>query len=50
LPFVFKNGEQEGKIGSSGGKYQCEEVGYKESVREAECSGNIMHSYMKMEK
>jgi hypothetical protein len=33
----------------SGGWYQWEEGGYKEWVKEAECSRNIMYYCMKME-
>jgi hypothetical protein len=34
----------------TGGWYQWEGGGYKERVKEAKCSGNIMHSTVKMEK
>jgi hypothetical protein len=46
----FKNREKEGKTGFSGGWYQWERGRYKERVKEAECSGNIMYSCMKMKK
>jgi hypothetical protein len=52
MPF-FKNGEQEGKTGPVWGLRQetrQERWEYKEKVKKAECSRNIMYSCMKMEK
>jgi hypothetical protein len=46
----FKNREQEGKTGPVWGWYQWEEGQYKERMKEAECSGNIMYSRMKVGK
>jgi hypothetical protein len=42
--------KQQKKQVSSGGWYQYEREGYKVRVKEAECSGNVMLSCMKMEK
>jgi hypothetical protein len=33
-----------------GSWYQLEGVGYEERVKEGDCSGNILYSYMKVEK
>jgi hypothetical protein len=46
----FFHGEQEGKTGPIWGWCQWERGEYKERVKEAECSGNILYSSMKMEK
>jgi hypothetical protein len=34
----------------SGGWYQWKKEKYKERVKEGECSGNIIYTYMKIEK
>jgi hypothetical protein len=50
IPFFSKNGEQEGKTAPVWGLAPVGRGGYKERVKEAEYSGNITYSCMKMEK
>jgi hypothetical protein len=52
MPFFFSKTEHtKVKQVLSGGWYECvDERRYKESVKEAECSRNVMYSCMKMEK
>jgi hypothetical protein len=45
----FKNREQEGKTGPVWRLVPVGGGGYKERTKEAECSGNILYSCMKME-
>jgi hypothetical protein len=47
---LFKNREQEGKTGPVWWLAPVGGGGYKKSVQEGECDGNIMYSCMKMEK
>jgi hypothetical protein len=48
--FIFKNGDQESKIGPVWGLISVRGEKLKESVKKGECSGTIMYSCMKMEK
>jgi hypothetical protein len=50
MPLFSKTANRKIKYVLSGSWYPWEEVGYKERVKEAEYSGNIMYSCMKMEK
>jgi hypothetical protein len=46
----FKKEGQEGKTGSHWGCSQCKGEGYKKRIKEAESSGNVICSCMRMEK